>query len=337
MAHYDFTFDNIPDLQGKTAIVTGGNSGIGEVISRELASKGAKVYIAGRSEIRVRNAIARIRTAVSTIDDDNEKLQYLPVDFESQKNAVQAAKLFAKLEPKVDIIVANAGVAGIKSELTAEGWERTFAHLGHFAFVTTLLPLIRSSAEQAGDSEIRIVVTSSRSYERASPLELTALQDTFKGTFAPLVAYDLLSRYSRSKLANLYFARQLSLQLRELPNVYVNAHHPGLIATNIFHLENSPLPRWMQFVAYWQARLLGIPVDDGAKAALFLAADKRVVSDNINDKLIYPGPVDGFLHYSYLYVKQYNALAQDLGAAAKLWEFSEHALGRALEQDLTNF
>lgn len=92
-----------------------GSSGIGEVISRELARKNAKVYITTRSQSRADQAIARIRAASAEVEGVENNLTFLEVDLETMKGATAAAKFFLKLEDRLDIVVANAGLGGIVS------------------------------------------------------------------------------------------------------------------------------------------------------------------------------------------------------------------------------
>ncbi|KAJ8099314.1 hypothetical protein POJ06DRAFT_256635 [Lipomyces tetrasporus] len=326
-ATFNFTFDDIPNLERKVAIVTGGNSGLGEVIARELARKGCKVYIASRSHSRAEAAIARIREDIGT----DENLAFLELDLETMKGAVMAAKFFMKLETRLDILVANAGLGGIKSELTPEGYERNFGvkHLGHFAFVSTLLPLIQQTADGNVDSDVRIVIMSSKSYENSHPIDFDNVRTTYHSWFAFLTLREMLQRYSRSKLANLYFMRELADLVKDRKNIYVNACHPGLVYTHIFDLSTSPLPWYMQLVGQLEAKLLGINVNDGVKTALFLAADRRVVDKNIKGILMYPGPTDGFVYFSNIYIRTINKLGLDDEARKQLWRFSEAALEKA--------
>ncbi|KAK9450825.1 uncharacterized protein V1518DRAFT_411801 [Limtongia smithiae] len=323
---YGFTFDDIPDLEGKVAIVTGGNSGIGFVIARELARKKAKVYIAARSQSKAETAIAAIKEATGT----DENVSFLELDLESMKSATASARFFAKLESRLDILIANAGVAGIRSELSPDGYERIFAinHLGHFAFITALLPLLIQTADENPTSDVRVVLQSSRSYEMAKPLDLAKVSDVYTGTFGPFIGLDILARYARSKLCNLYFALELAELVKDIKNIYVNACHPGLIWTPIFSLADSPLPSYISVIAEWQAWLFGLPVNDGAKAALYCATDKHVIENDTKGKFYYP--FGGAFRYFYLYERDITKLGADVDARKELWQFSEQALAKSL-------
>ncbi|KAK9469954.1 hypothetical protein V1512DRAFT_200453 [Lipomyces arxii] len=320
-----FELDDIPQLNGKVAIVTGGNSGIGEVISRELARRGCKVYIAGRSQSRIEAAIARIKAAIGM----DENLFALDLDLETMKGAVASAKHFMKLENRLDILMANAGLVALESELTPEGYEKTFCHLGHFAFVTTLLPLIEQTADDYPESDVRIVVTSSRSYASAKKIDYDDVKKAFNGSGHLSMLFNMLGRYARSKLCNIYFAKELAEILASRKNVYVNAMHPGVIPTNIFNLTNSPLPRYLQAIGTWQAKVIGLNVDDGSKTGLFLATSPLVISKDFRGEMIYPGPW-GLVYYRYVYKHNLNDLALNVDEQKHLWSFSENALEEAL-------
>ncbi|KAK7205817.1 hypothetical protein BZA70DRAFT_266929 [Myxozyma melibiosi] len=331
---YGFTFDDIKDLSGKVAIVTGGNSGLGEVIARELARKHAKVYIAARSPARAEQAIARIKAALSDVDGLDDNLLFLELDLETMKGSVAAAKFFMKLESRLDILVANAGLGATKSELTPDGYERNFGvnHLGHFAFITTLLPLIEKTATEHPESDIRIVLQSSTIHYRATKIDYSDVTKTYKSSWSALTLQEMMGRYARSKLANVYLSRELSERLKDYKNIYVNACHPGLVYTHIFDLSTSPLPSWMQYIGSRHAWLCGVPLDDGVKTALFLATDKRVVTENIKKVFMYPGPqtpLAGFFYCSSVFPKPLNSIGSDDEEARKLWEFSEQALAKA--------
>lgn len=206
-------------------------------------------------------------------------------------------------------------------------------HLGHFAFLTTLLPLIERTAAANPKSDVRIVIQSSQSFYNASKIDYQDLTKTYSSSWGFLTLREMLGRYARSKLANIYFMRELAKRTNDIPNLYVNASHPGLVYTNIFDLSTSPLPRYMQIIGEYQAWLFGIPVDDGAKTALFLASDKRVIKDGLKRIFLYPapqGPLGGYVYFNGVYPRALNSLGEDGDEASKLWEFSEQALAKAL-------
>lgn len=152
-----FTNADVPDQSGKTFIVTGANTGIGLEIASTLAARRARVLLACRDEAKAETAINGIR-----LKTPEANLAFLPLDLADLTSVRDAAKL-AEKEPRVDVLVNNAGVQGPKLKRTAQGFELTFGvnHLGCFAFTVLMLPRL---TETSGS---RIVVTSSGLHKSA--------------------------------------------------------------------------------------------------------------------------------------------------------------------------
>lgn len=124
----DYQLDKIPDLTGLTAIVTGGNAGIGYETCLALAKKNATVYMASRSKDRAEAAIALI------LKDTGKKVNFLSLDLQDLKQVKAASDSFLKLGIPLDILINNAGIMACPFELTKDGIESQFAtnHVGHF-------------------------------------------------------------------------------------------------------------------------------------------------------------------------------------------------------------
>jgi len=210
-----FTTANVPDQSGKCFIVTGANTGIGFEVARALATRGARVLLACRSEAKASAAMDRIRQKAPAAD-----LAFLPLDLADLASVRRAAELASK-EPHIDVLINNAGVQGPTLKHTAQGFEQTFGvnHLGCFAFSALMLPKL---VETPGS---RVVVTSSGLHKGAK-IEWDDLnaQKSFKW----------LPRYNASKLANLLFVFELERRLRAAgAPVTAVACHPGLVGTNL--------------------------------------------------------------------------------------------------------
>ncbi|CAG8521340.1 8951_t:CDS:2 [Ambispora gerdemannii] len=149
-----FSFNDIPDLTGKVAIVTGANSGIGYVTARELARKNAHVIVCSRSIERGQTAVNKIKT-----ETNNEEVEVLQLDLVDWKGTKDAADSFVARKLPVN----NAGIMATSYELNEHGIEKQFAtnHVGHFVFTKTLLPVIEASAPS------RIVNIASGFHKRA--------------------------------------------------------------------------------------------------------------------------------------------------------------------------
>ncbi|MEO5587383.1 MAG: oxidoreductase [Novosphingobium sp.] len=210
-----FTAADVPDQTGKTIIVTGANTGIGFAAAAVLAAKGARVLLACRSADKAEAAIARIRAASPSAD-----LAFLPLDQADLASVRQAAQLAAE-EPRIDVLLNNAGVMLPPLTRTAQGFELQFGvnHLATFALTGLLLPKL---AQTPGS---RVVVTASLAHKRGKLAwdDLNAEKSYNRG-----------QRYGDSKLANLLFAAELDRRLRAAGSpVTAIACHPGVAGTEL--------------------------------------------------------------------------------------------------------
>jgi NAD(P)-dependent dehydrogenase (short-subunit alcohol dehydrogenase family) len=219
-----WSVDDIPDLHGRTALVTGANSGIGYHTAARLAAHGARVLLGCRNLDRGKAAIERI---VETMPDADVELVH--VDLAQLESVDDAARDIADRAAAIDILVNNAGVMLPSASRTADGFDAQMGinHLGHFALTGRLLPALLA-AEQA-----RVVTISSLTARTARP------------RFDELRKERPVSRpiaYSRSKLANLVFALELDRRAKAAGAPLLSiAAHPGLANSQL--LANSYLGR----------------------------------------------------------------------------------------------
>lgn len=210
-----FTATDVPDQTGRTIIVTGANTGLGFEAARVLAAKGARVLLACRDAGRADAAIARIRQ-----DTPQADLAFLPLD-QADLASVRMAAERASQEPRIDVLLNNAGVMFPPLTRTAQGFELQFGvnHLGTFALSALLLPKL---AETAG---ARVVVTASLAH-RGGKLQWDDLQAEKR--------YGKTQRYSDSKLANMLHFAELDRRLRAAGSpVAAVGCHPGVAATEL--------------------------------------------------------------------------------------------------------
>ncbi|GAB2862376.1 oxidoreductase [Actinoallomurus bryophytorum] len=203
-----WTTDDVPDLAGKRAIVTGANSGIGLRTALELARHGATVVLACRSAERGEEALATIRAAVPGGDVVVGSLDLADL---------ASVRAFAEANASpLDLLINNAGVMALPHRTTADGFELQFGtnHLGHFALTGLLLPAL---LERPGAR----VVTVTSVFHRMGRIDFGDL-DAERG-------YHKWPAYCQAKLANLVFAKELD---RRAPFVSV-ASHPGYAVTNL--------------------------------------------------------------------------------------------------------
>ena len=222
MAAEKWTAAQIPAQQGKTALVTGANSGIGYQAALELARHGAHVLLGCRDLVKGEAALARLQR-----DAPGASAEVVELDMASLASVRGFARDFAASGRALDLLINNAGVMALpKREVTQDGFERQFEtnHLGHFALTGLLIPALLQAAAP------RVVTVSSLAH-RNGKLEWDNLQGERK--YVPWGAYNA------SKLANLMFARELDCRARAVGSKLVSVPvHPGVSQTSI--VANGP-------------------------------------------------------------------------------------------------
>lgn len=283
-----FTAARIPDLTGRTIVVTGGNSGIGRAAARALAASGARVVLAVRDP-------AKGRAAATTMPGDVIVRRLDLADLASVRAFVE------KFTEPVDVLINNAGLMIPPLGRTADGFELQIGtnHLGHFALTNLLLPRIRQ----------RVVTVSSNGH-RAGTIDF----DDLNWRRRP---YRAFPAYAQSKLANLLFTAELQRRLTEVGSpVLATAAHPGLAATNLLGHQRSPLQRLRTTLL----NRLAQSDDDGALPTLYAA-----VADVPGGSYAGPG---GFLEgRGAPKLVGRSKAARDDAKARQLWTVSEELTG----------
>jgi NAD(P)-dependent dehydrogenase (short-subunit alcohol dehydrogenase family) len=207
---------DIPDQSGRTAVVTGANSGIGFETARALAAKGARVILACRSEEKGRDAERRLRGAVPGAD-----ARFEPLDLGSLASVHAFAEKLRAGEPRLDLLVNNAGVMMPPYARTEDGFETQLGtnHLGHFALTGLLLEPLRRTPKA------RVVSVSSLAHFWGG-IAFDDLQSER--------SYNPTRAYGQSKLANLLFTRELARRLEAARiDALAAAAHPGSTRTEL--------------------------------------------------------------------------------------------------------
>ena len=303
MTQRQWTLDDIPDLTGKTAVVTGVTSGLGEHTVLELARKGARVVMAARSETKLRAAVDDVRRMLPQAD-----LATLHVDLADLSSVRRAAEEARRFGP-VDILINNAGVMATPHRRTADGFELQFGtnHLGHFALTGLLWPQL-VSAEAA-----RVVTVASQAHRIARTVPLDDPR-------RDVGRYQKWSAYAQSKLANLLFAFELDRRARRAgTKVSSMAAHPGYAATNLFHGLNLDGPRPDGAIVVGATRLLGQPSELGAQPSLMAATMPGLPGGT------YCGPRGVGEMRGRPTVVRASRVARDEQLASRLWQVSEEA------------
>ena len=301
-----WTADDIPDLRGRTVVVTGASSGIGEVTALELARHGATVTLAVRSPERGDLAATRIRAAVPDADLAVEVLDLADL------GSVRAfADRWSDANPVgLDLLVNNAGVMAVPRRLTVDGFESQLGtnHLGHFALTGLLLPALVARPRSR-------VVTVSSAAHRMGRMDFDDLQGARR--------YGAWRAYGQSKLANLLFTAELDRRLATAgTGVRAMAAHPGWAATNLVAggpaAQFGRLGTWLGGAA---STVLAQSAEMGALPTLCAATAPGVPGG------AYVGP-DGFAEQrGHPRLVGRSTAAADLASARRLWEASEVLTG----------
>jgi NAD(P)-dependent dehydrogenase (short-subunit alcohol dehydrogenase family) len=215
MQKANWTTDDILNVKGKVAVVTGGNSGLGKETARVLAQKGVKVILAVRSTDRGEDAAIEIRK-----EFPKSNVEVMKLDLSSLASVKSFAKEFLGRYEHLDFLINNAGVMVPPYTKTEDGFELQFGtnHLAHFALTGLLLPLLESTEDS------RIVTISSVAH-------LTG-DVNFHDLAWEQRKYDAPKAYADSKIANLYFTYELARKLNK-SSIRVLAAHPGWTSTNL--------------------------------------------------------------------------------------------------------
>lgn len=211
-----WTVDDMPDLAGKTAVVTGANSGLGLETAAALATKGAHVVMACRNQAKAKAAVDEITTRTP-----DASLEVIPLDLSRLDSVDAFASAFKAAHPKLDILANNAGVMFCPRGTTADGFEAHFGtnHLGHFALTGRLMDVIAATPGAR-------VVTLSSEFAQFGKINLGDLN--MERSFSRMRAY------ANSKLANQSFALELDRRLKKAGASAISVGaHPGYSATNL--------------------------------------------------------------------------------------------------------
>lgn len=302
----NWTAEQMPSQAGRTAIVTGANSGLGLEAARALAAAGAQVVLACRNTAKGEEAAKSIRPRAAGASVIVEELDLASLD----SVRACAERLVSGCE-SLDLLINNAGVmAPGRRRQTADGFELQLGtnHLGHFALTGLLLPRLQ------GRKGARVVTVSSTAH-RFGRIRFDDLQSERR--------YGRWRAYGQSKLANVLFARELDRRLRAAGSTVASlAAHPGYAATN---LQTAAPPVFDRAVFAISNRLLAQSAEMGALPGLYAATRPNL------DGGLFIGP-DGFEEQrGHPKVVAPSRGGQDGTAAARLWEVSEELTGVAYD------
>ncbi|XP_008305673.1 retinol dehydrogenase 11 [Cynoglossus semilaevis] len=277
-------------LEGKTAIITGANTGIGKETAKDLAARGARVILACRDMAKGEQAARDIMREV-----EGARVLARQLDLADTNSICQFAENVYNSEKNLHVLVNNAGVAICPHDITVDGFEMQFGvnHLGHFFLTFLLLDLLKHSAP----SRVINVSSSAHTMGRINFEDLRSEKD-----------YHPVSAYAQSKLANILFTRELAKRTEAL-GVTVYSVDPGMVNTDITrHIRRPLVDVFKRF-----STLLKTPAE-GACTTIYC-----IVSPE--NQLLTGG------HYKECATSQVCRAGLDDGTALKLWAVSCHLLG----------
>jgi len=277
-------------MQGKVVVMTGATSGIGEVAALRLARLGARLVLIARDRARGEATLARLRAAAP---DAGHVVHY--ADLSTLGEARRVAAAIAAAEPRIDVLVNNAGAVFASRAVTQEGLERTFAlnHMSYFVLTAGLLDRLVAA------TPARIVNTASNAH-RQGHLDFDDLQS--------VRSFRAFAVYGTSKLCNILFTRELARRLAGR-GVTANCFTPGFVATRFGDQAGGLYALGVRF-----AKLFARSAQSGAETLVYLATSPEVA--NVSGRFFQncrPGTL--------------SAEAQDDALAQRLWRESERIAG----------
>jgi NAD(P)-dependent dehydrogenase (short-subunit alcohol dehydrogenase family) len=299
----NWTTENIPDLTGKVAIVTGANSGIGYETAVAFAEKGATVIMACRNLEKSQAALDQLRAEVPGAD-----VELMRLDLASLASVRQFVDEFQEKYERLDLLINNAGIMMVPYGTTEDGFERQFGtnHLGHFALTGLLLDTILATPGA------RVVNVSSTGH-RFGRMDFDDLM------YEDGNGYSSNGAYGRSKLANLLFTYELQRRFEAVgAEAMATAAHPGGTNTN---LQDEIGERWYVKPFVPLMRMVMQSADMGALPTIRAAVDPDAEGGN------YYGP-GGFMEQrGYPVLVQSSGASHNLADAQRLWQVSEELTG----------
>jgi NAD(P)-dependent dehydrogenase (short-subunit alcohol dehydrogenase family) len=279
-------------IQGKVVVITGATSGIGQVAAQRLARMGARLVLVARDRARGADMLAQLQALAPGI---RHAVHY--ADLSRLAETKRVARDIAAAEPRIDVLINNAGAMFSNRVVTADGLERTFAlnHMSYFVLTAGLRARLLAAAPA------RVVNTASNAHRRGH-LDFADLQSA--RNYRPLAAY------ATSKLCNILFTRELARRLKG-QGATANCFSPGFVATR-FGDESGGL----RAIGIRFAKLFAISPEKGAETLVYLAASPDAAS--VSGEFFYrcrPGTL--------------TAEAQDDAVAQRLWLESDRIAGSA--------
>src|SRR5216684_8327841 len=292
-----WTSGDVPGQQGRLAVVTGANTGLGFEAARVLAARGASLVLAVPDTEKGKRAAARIAVTAPGAD-----VMVQPLDLTCLDSVRAAAGELRARHPGIDLLINNAGVMFPPRQATGDGFELLFGtnHLGHFALTGLLLE------QMVPVPGSRVVTVSSLAHRIGARINFDDLQSER--------SYRRVAAYAQSKLANLMFTYELQRRLSGAGTTIAAAAHPGLAATELARYTPA-------IVAFFYLRVMTQKAAMGALPTLRAATDPGVLGGQ------YYGPGRFFGARGYPKLAHSSRQSHDTAIQRRLWTVSEKLTG----------
>ncbi|KAM6946316.1 dehydrogenase/reductase SDR family member 13-like [Aplochiton taeniatus] len=283
-------------LEGKTVIVTGSSSGIGKATALDLAKRGARVIMACRNKEKAEGAVYDIRRKSGNIE-----VVFMQLDLGSLRSVRSFAETFLKTEPRLDLLINNAGMMGPGH--TEEGFGMAFGvnHLGHFLLTNLLLEKLKQCSHSR-------VVNVSALLHCLGTVDFSLLV-SLKDLVPCQSAWHNFKAYCDSKLCNVLFTRELA-NLLEGTGVTCYSLHPGVIDTDLCR----DMGLWQQLLIKSLFKIFFMDTEEGSQTTLHCALQEGIEA--------FSGR-----YFSSCAVQEVGIKGRDDAMARKLWEISERFTG----------
>ncbi|KZV89345.1 NAD(P)-binding protein [Exidia glandulosa HHB12029] len=289
-----WTAEDIPHCSGKVFLVTGGNSGIGLETTKQLLRKGGKVYLAARSKAKADEAITELER------ETGKRAIFHELDLGNLAAVKRSALDFASKEPRLDVLINNAGVMVPPVELvTSDGYDLQFGTnvIGHFVFTKLLLPTLFSTAESNPSSRPRVITVSSMGHRIHPSIDYDTLRDGDKRR-----TMNIWHLYGQSKFGNILVANELARRYGD--KIVSISLHPGGVKTNLSRHRGGGLMAKITRFFFADPSL-------GAVTQLYAATAPEAAE--MNGKYLIP----------WARVGEPNPAAANVETATKLWDWLE--------------
>jgi NAD(P)-dependent dehydrogenase (short-subunit alcohol dehydrogenase family) len=274
---------------GKVALITGANSGIGKITAQTLALQGYHVFLACRDAQKTQAVLAEIAAS----SNNTAQAEFLPLDLADLDSVRACAAQFLARNLPLHILINNAGLAGFKG-LTKSGFEKTFGvcHIGHFLLTHLLHEVLKTSAPA------RVVTVASVAHRHAKGINFPAQRQKTASAGG-------FQEYAVAKLANILFSKALAHRLQGT-GVTTYALHPWVVGTNVWRSIPSFLSKPFKYFMLTETQ--------GAETTLYCATNPAIANET-------------GLYYTKSRPARVSRIADDTALAEQLWSESERWLG----------